>query len=349
MGKKRTFSNGLDFFLAMAKLDAKLIDFKYWGCSLQAGSLGGMRVMKSWMLFLLASLIACGGDSGEKQSVPAGKLSVVCTTGMVADLARNIGGERVAVVGLMGPGVDPHYYKASQGDLDKLGRADLILYNGLHLEGKMQEIFQKMARKKKVVPVAQGISPEELRRPSEFEGNFDPHIWFDVSLWKQTVATVVESLGEVDPDGVEHYRQNGAIYKQKLEELHLWVRAQMEQIRPEQRILVTAHDAFGYFGQAYGIEVLGLQGISTVAEYGVNDVNRLVDLIVSRKVKAIFVESSVPQRSIEAVQEGCRGRGLEVEIGGTLYSDAMGGPDSEADSYIGMVQSNVSTISTALK
>lgn len=305
--------------------------------------------MKNWMLFLAALLVACGGDDGERQAVPSGRLSVVCTTGMIADLAHNIGGERVAVVGLMGPGVDPHYYKASQGDLDKLGRADLILYNGLHLEGKMQEIFQKMARKKKVVPVAQGIPPEALRRPPEFEGNYDPHIWFDVSLWKQTIATVVESLGEVDPDGVDHYRQKGAIYQQELEKLHLWVQTQVDKIPSEQRILVTAHDAFGYFGRAYGIEVLGLQGISTVAEYGVNDVNRMVDLIVSRKVKAIFVESSVPQRSIEAVQEGCRARGLEVEIGGTLYSDAMGGPESGADTYIGMVQSNVNTIAAALR
>ena len=238
--------------------------------------------MKNWMLFLAALLVACGGNDGGQQTASSGKLNVICTTGMVADLARNIGGERVAVVGLMGPGVDPHDYKASQGDLNKLGSADLILYNGLHLEGKMQEIFQKMARKKKVVPVAQGIPLKELRRPPEFEGNFDPHIWFDVSLWEQTIATVVESLVEVDPEGADHYRQNGAIYKQKLEELHLWVRTQVEQIRPEQRILVTAHDAFGYFGQAYGVEVLGLQGISTVAEYGVNDVNRLVDLIVSR-------------------------------------------------------------------
>lgn len=305
--------------------------------------------MKNWMLFLAALLVACGGDDGERQAAPSGKLSVVCTTGMVADLARNIGGERVTVVGLMGPGVDPHYYKASQGDLNKLGRADLILYNGLHLEGKMQEIFEKMARKKKVVPVAQGIPLEKLRKPPEFEGNFDPHIWFDVSLWKQTIATVVESLVEVDLEGADQYRKNGAIYAQRLEELHLWVQGQVEKIPSEQRILVTAHDAFGYFGQAYGVEVLGLQGISTVAEYGVNDVNRLVDLIVSRKVKAIFVESSVPQRSIEAVQEGCRARGLAVEIGGTLYSDAMGGPDSGADSYIGMVQSNVKTISTALQ
>jgi len=305
--------------------------------------------MKSWILLLLVALVACGGDDGEQQVVSFGKLNVVCTTGMVADLARNIGGERVGVVGLMGPGVDPHYYKASQGDLSKLGGADLILYNGLHLEGKMQEIFQKMARKKKVVPVAQSIPVEQLRKPPEFEGNFDPHIWFDVSLWKQTVSTVVESLIEVDPDGADQYRQRGEVYRQKLEELHQWTGKQMGGIPPEQRILVTAHDAFGYFGRAYGVEVLGLQGISTVAEYGVNDVNRLVDLIVSRKVKAIFVESSVPQRSIEAVQEGCRARGLDVKIGGTLYSDAMGGPGSGADSYIGMVQGNVNTIVAALK
>jgi manganese/zinc/iron transport system substrate-binding protein len=268
---------------------------------------------------------------------------------MVADLARNIGGDRVEVIGLMGPGVDPHYYKASQGDLARITDADIVLFNGLFLEGKMEDIFAKMARSKKVVAVAGGVDEENLRRPPEFLGHFDPHIWFDVSLWAQTVEVAVASLSELDPEGAEVYRRNGEQYRARLDALHQWVIEQVGQISEQQRVLITAHDAFGYFGLAYGFEVVGLQGISTVAEYGVNDVTQLVDRIVERQVKAIFVESSVPVRSIEAVRQGCLNRGFEVVIGGTLYSDAMGGAGSGADSYVGMVESNVNTIVGALR
>jgi manganese/zinc/iron transport system substrate-binding protein len=278
-----------------------------------------------------------------------GRISVVCTTGMIADLAQNIGGDRIAVTGLMGPGVDPHYYKASQGDLARMTAADLVLFNGLFLEGKMEDIFAKMARSKKVVAIANGVSEDALRRPPEFKGHFDPHIWFDVSLWAQAIPTVVASLSELDPAGAEIYRQNGARYRTRLDGLHQWVIDQIGQIPIGGRVLITAHDAFGYFGLAYGVEVVGLQGISTVAEYGVNDVTQLVDQIVERQVKAIFVESSVPTRSIEAVRQGCLDRGFDVEIGGTLYSDAMGGPGSGADTYVGMVESNVNTIVGALQ
>jgi len=180
-------------------------------------------------------------------------------------------------------------------------------------------------------------------------GHFDPHIWFDVSLWAQTVEVAVASLSELDPEGAEVYRRNGEQYRARLDALHQWVIEQVGQISEQQRVLITAHDAFGYFGLAYGFEVVGLQGISTVAEYGVNDVTQLVDRIVERQVKAIFVESSVPVRSIEAVRQGCLNRGFEVVIGGTLYSDAMGGAGSGADSYIGMVESNVNTIVGALR
>ncbi len=273
----------------------------------------------------------------------------MCTTGMVADLAEQIGGERVRVVGLMGPGVDPHYYKASQGDLSKLERADLILYNGLFLEGKMQDIFGKIARTKKVVAVADAMDKEHLLQPADFAGHYDPHVWFDVDLWQEAIDPVVRALSEVDPQGAKVYRQNGTAYRQVLSSLHAWVVEQVETVPVEQRVLITAHDAFGYFGRAYGIEVMGLQGISTVAEYGVNDVTQLVDLISERKVPAIFVESSVPERSIEAVRQGCLQRGHAVVIGGTLYSDAMGAPGSGADSYEGMVRTNVETIVGALR
>ena len=298
------------------------------------------------MLWIFILLCALGCDAPERGD---GRIEVVCTTGMVADLARNIGGDRIAVVGMMGPGVDPHYYKASQGDLAKLTGADLILFNGLFLEGKMENIFAKMARSKQVLAVAKKIPEERLLRPPEFEGNFDPHIWFDVSLWAQTIEPVVARLSALDPDGASVYRQNGTRYRARLDSLHQWVVEQVERLPEASRVLITAHDAFGYFGRAYGVEVIGLQGISTVADYGVNDVTRLVDLIVEREVKAIFVESSVPVRSIEAVREGCLGRGFQVKIGGTLYSDAMGAADSGADTYVGMVESNVNTMVGALQ
>ena len=297
---------------------------------------------------LLCALIATACSAPE-QEASNGRIKIVATTGMVADLARNIGGDRVEVIGLMGPGVDPHYYKASQGDLARITDADIVLFNGLFLEGKMEGIFAKMARSKKVVAVAGGIDEKNLRRPPEFLGHFDPHIWFDVSLWMQTVEVAVASLSELDPEGVEVYRRNGEQYRARLDALHQWVIEQVGQIPEQQRVLITAHDAFGYFGLAYGFEVVGLQGISTVAEYGVNDVTQLVDQIVERQVKAIFVESSVPARSIEAVRQGCLNRGFEVVIGGTLYSDAMGGAGSGADSYVGMVESNVNTIVGALR
>lgn len=295
-------------------------------------------------IFILSCALGCGTPERGDQPI-----EVVCTTGMVADLARNIGGDRIAVVGMMGPGVDPHYYKASQGDLAKLTAANLILFNGLFLEGKLEDVFAKMARRKQVLAVAEHLPEERLLRPPEFEGHFDPHIWFDVSLWAQTIEPVVARLSALDPDGAAVYRQNGARYRARLDSLHQWVVEQVALLPEARRVLITAHDAFGYFGRAYGVEVVGLQGISTVAEYGVNDVTRLVDLIVEREVKAIFVESSVPVRSIEAVREGCLERGFPVEIGGTLYSDAMGAAGSGADTYVGMVESNVNTLVGALR
>ena len=300
--------------------------------------------MRWIFIFILSCALGCGApERGDQQ------IEVVCTTGMVADLARNIGGDRIAVVGMMGPGVDPHYYKASQGDLAKLTTANLILFNGLFLEGKLEDVFAKMARRKQVLAVAEHLPEERLLRPPEFEGHFDPHIWFDVSLWAQTIEPVVARLSALDPDGAAVYRQNGARYRARLDSLHQWVVEQVALLPEARRVLITAHDAFGYFGRAYGVEVVGLQGISTVAEYGVNDVTRLVDLIVEREVKAIFVESSVPVRSIEAVREGCLERGFQVEIGGTLYSDAMGAAGSGADTYVGMVESNVNTLVGALR
>ena len=303
-----------------------------------------------YRLFVMAGVLlfcACGG--GETPSVAKNKKRVVCTTGMIGDMARHIAGDRAEVIALMGPGIDPHYYKATQGDLQRLSRADAIFYNGLFLEGKLEDIFEKMARNKTVVAVSRDIPKDRLRKPMAGQGEYDPHIWFDVGLWAETSRVVVETLSELDAEGADVFRANAEAYRKQLRDLHVWTKAQLERVPKDQRVLITAHDAFGYFGLAYGIEVRGLQGISTVAEYGVNDVSRLVNFIVQRRVKAIFVESSVPERSINAVREGCKARGWDVAVGGTLYSDAMGPAGSGADTYLGMVRSNVNTIVEALK
>ena len=300
-----------------------------------------------FIMAIILLLCACG--SGETPPVENNKKLVVCTTGMVGDLVRHVAGDRAEVISLMGPGIDPHYYKATQGDLQKLSRADVIFYNGLFLEGKLEGIFEKMARSKTVIAVSRDIPKDRLRKPVAGQGEHDPHIWFDVSMWAETLPVIVQTLSERDAEGADVFRANAEAYRKQLLDLDAWAKAQIARIPSDQRVLITAHDAFGYFGLAYGIEVRGLQGISTVAEYGVNDVSLLVDFIAKRRVKAIFVESSVPERSINAVREGCKARGWDVSIGGTLYSDAMGPAGSGADTYIGMERSNVNTIVEALK
>lgn len=299
-----------------------------------------------WALLLLAA-VAAGCGRAESAGGSSGKIKVAATTGMVADLAKIIGGERVEVTALMGPGVDPHLYKASEGDIARLANAQIIFYNGLHLEGRMGEILAKMAKEKPTVAVAERIAEATLLKTAD--GAVDPHIWFDVSLWMQAAEMVRESLIQLDPDGRSFYEANAAAYLKELGELHAYAREQIGSVPAQSRVLVTAHDAFGYFGRAYGIEVMGLQGISTAAEYGLADVQRLVDLLVQRQIKAVFVESSVPKRSIEALVQGAGAKGHAVAVGGELFSDAMGPAGSPTGSYVGMVRHNVDTITGALK
>lgn len=307
----------------------------------QASCLGLM------IAFLAVGVLGCGGGGGGR---PAGApLRVTVTTGMVGDLVQRVGGPQVRVTRLMGAGVDPHLYKASQSDLERLSEADLIFYSGLHLEGKMTEIFEKMARVKPTVAVTRGVPVDRLLTPPEFEGAHDPHVWFDVALWRLCLDTVSEELARVDPKHAADFAARRAAYAAELDSLDSWCRSSLAEVRADRRVLVTAHDAFGYFGRAYGVEVLGLQGISTVSEFGLNDLNRLVDLIVTRKVPAVFVESSVSPRSIEALVKGCAGRGSPVRLGGTLFSDAMGADDTPEGQYPGMVRHNVRTIVAALR
>ena len=303
--------------------------------------------MKLHFLLLLGllSLAGCGGGDTSQQK----KLRIVTTTGMIEDAVRNIVGDSATVTALMGPGVDPHLYKASQQDLSLLTEADIVFYNGLHLEGKMVEVLEKLARTKPVVAVADGVDQAKLRTPPEFNGNHDPHIWFDVKLWEGGVRKIAETLQAKDTANAAAYRQRAERYLGQLDSLDAWVRGHIATIPQGQRVLITAHDAFGYFGQAYGIEVHGLQGISTVSEYGLADVQALVQMIAGRNIKAVFVESSVPRRSIEAVVEGVKAKGKNVSIGGQLFSDAMGAKGTPEGTYIGMVSANVNIIVNALK
>jgi manganese/zinc/iron transport system substrate-binding protein len=273
---------------------------------------------------------------------------VVTTIGMITDVAQNVGGERVSVTGLMGPGVDPHLYKASEGDVSSLSEADVIFYNGLHLEAKMGEVLEQMGGRVKTVAVTNGVDESLLLSPPEFEGAFDPHVWFDVTLWMKTVETVRDTFVEVDPGSADLYRANAQDYLAKLEELQAYVQDQTARVPQQQRVLITAHDAFNYFGQAYGFEVRGLQGISTATEAGTGDVQALADFIAESQIPAIFVESSVPVRNIEAVQAAVQARGFQVSIGGELFSDAMGDWGTEEGTYVGMVRHNVDTIVGAL-
>jgi manganese/zinc/iron transport system substrate-binding protein len=303
-------------------------------------------------VLLLASLLlsACV-TSGRGSQLPISErtVNVVTTTGMIADIARNVGGERVQVTALMGPGVDPHLYKASEGDVIRLQEADVILYNGLHLEAQMGDVLERLNEfGLKTVAVTDKIDRSLLQSPPEFQGNFDPHVWFDVSLWMKAVEQVRETLMELDPGHASLYQSNAEGYLAELGNLHQYVLDQANSVPEEQRILITAHDAFNYFGRAYGFEVRGLQGISTEAQAGTADVQALANFIVERRIPAVFVESSVPQRNVEAVQAAVNAKGFEVRIGGSLFSDAMGSEGTPEGTYVGMVRHNIDTIVTAL-
>lgn len=289
-------------------------------------------------------------ESGSRIEKPfAGEypIRIVCTTGMVAELVRKVGGDSVAVTQMMGDGVDPHLYKASPGDVSQLSQADAIFYSGLHLEGKMTDVFERMARKKPTIAVADAI-PQSQRIDND--GNsFDPHVWFDVSLWREAAGVVRDRLKEFDPPYAEAYQKRADTYRSELAALHEDTKTQLHSIPKERRVLVTAHDAFRYFGRAYDLEVKGIQGISTESEAGLKDVNDLVAFLVERKIKAVFVESSVPDKNVRALLEGCRARGHQIAIGGELFSDAMGKPGTPEGTYVGMVRHNVDTIVKALK
>lgn len=301
--------------------------------------------------FIIILFMGCANKAADNNQ-KSGKLNIVATTGMVADAVKNVVGDKADVTALMGPGVDPHLYKATQGDLTKLTNADVVFYNGLHLEGKMQEIFEKMARTKTVYAITNDLAETSLRPLEGGENSkykYDPHIWFNVKLWSKTLKGIAEKLSEVDKANAPSYQKNYMTYEQKLLSLHNKIVEDVTAIPTAQRVLITSHDAFGYLGDAYNFEVNALQGISTVNEFGLQDVKQLVDFITSKNIKSIFVESSVPRKPLEAVIAGCKDKGSSVSIGGELFSDAMGAAGTPEGTYVGMVEHNFSTIINALK
>jgi len=275
--------------------------------------------------------------------------AIVATTGMVADLVSSVVGRHGTVTSLMGRGADPHLFKPTRNDVRRLLDADLIFASGLMLEHRMEETLEQMEHSgKPVFAVTDGLERARLIQPEGLDGVYDPHVWMDVALWADCADYVAETLSESDPEHKEEYRANATKYQQQLRELDEYVRRVIESIPAEQRVLVTAHDAFEYFSRRYQIEVRSVQGVSTESEAGVQDINLLVDFLVERKIPAVFVETSVNPKHLTAVQEGCQARGFAVRIGGELYSDAMGSEGTYEGTYIGMIDANATTIAVAL-
>lgn len=307
------------------------------------GSAGG--VTRRALLLLGLAAVALPGGLPARAEAP---LSVVATTGMIADAARRIGGDAVEVRALMGPGVDPHAYRQTRTDIAAMVRADLVLWHGLYLEAQMEEFLRKLGERKPTVAVAESLPREQLIAHVDYSDKFDPHVWMDPRLWSKVVENVRETLSAQRPSQADAFAANAAAYLAELEELAAYSDKVFGSVPEGARVLVTAHDAFSYFGRAQGFEVLGIQGISTQSEAGLQRVAELVDTLVDRKIGAVFVESSVSDRSVRALVEGAAAKGHTVIIGGELFSDAMGKDGTYEGTYPGMIDHNATTISRAL-
>ena len=315
------------------------------------------QFLKTSLCLLVLLLMVAGGCQKDNSEDPANanpatekKLHVVATISMITDILENIGRDRIDVTGIVGEGVDPHLYKPTAGDVERLKDAEIIFYNGLNLEAKIiGAALDKMAYKTKAVAVTDGTLRSHLRTSSEFPGGYDPHVWHDVSLWMKAAERVRDTLAQADPNNAEYYRSNAKNYLAALKTLHDDLQNLATQVPAQRRILVTTHDAFGYLGRAYDFDVRGLQGLNTETEAGVADVRELAAFIIEHRIPAMFVETSTPSQGIEAVQAAVRAKGFEVEIGGGLFADAMGTPGTPEGTYIGMMRHNIDTIVNALR
>lgn len=305
-----------------------------------------LTIILSLIMMFFIMLISCGKLKEKPHST--GKIRVTTTTTMLTDLVKTIGGDKVEVTGLMGEGVDPHLYSASAGDIEKLANADVIVYGGLHLEGKMTEVFEKLSTlDKAILNVGSKLDKKKVHL---IDGETpDPHVWFNTEMWETEARAVAVELGEFDAKNKDYYMKNFENYKIQLDELTNYVKKRIEEIPPKSRVLVTAHDAFNYFGEQFGLEVRAIQGVSTDSETGTKNISDLANFIAERNIKAVFVESSVPKKSIEALQEAVKARGKEIKIGGELYSDSLGDKQHNAETYIKTVKANADTIVNALK
>jgi len=302
-------------------------------------------------LLTLSALIlsGCGGDPTISESTETKPLTIITTTGMITDPASLIAGEHASVTGLMGSGIDPHLYKPTRTDIAKLMDADIVLYSGLLLEGRMTDSFVRIASSGIAVrAVTESVAEEFLLSPEEFAGHHDPHLWMDPIAWMQAVEVMAQTLIDNDPEHANDYRANADNYKSQIADLDAYAKSVLESVPESQRILITAHDAFNYFGRRYGYQVVGIQGISTESEAGVRDIERLVDLLVENKIKAVFIETTVSERNINAIIAGANARDHKVIIGGALFSDAMGQEGTYEGTYIGMIDHNITLIARAL-
>ncbi len=312
-----------------------------------------MNVIKFVYIMFVISILFSGCRKSESadqsQSDKNGHFNIVTTVGMVGDIVKQVAGEKASVINIIGEGVDPHLYKPTRSDVAEFLNADIIFYAGLSLEGKMTDVLIKIAGEgKRVHAVTELIDESFLLEPSEFAGHYDPHVWMDVNGWMKAVEAVATSLNKFDPENSSYYLSNADRYIKQLSELDAYAVKCITSIPESSRALVAAHDAFNYFGRAYAIDVMGIQGISTESEAGLKDINNLIDLIVKRDVKAVFVETSVASKNVKALIEGAGKKGKSIKIGGTLYSDAMGEPGSYEGTYLGMIDHNVTTITNAL-
>jgi manganese/zinc/iron transport system substrate-binding protein len=296
----------------------------------------------------LCGFLLLGCNDQADKAAGQGPYRITCTVGMITDIVRNVAGDRAVVEGIMAEGVDPHLYKPTRDDVVKLQQADVVFYNGLMLEGKMADVLVKVARSGKPVFAVTEMLDDEQYVMTDPQQHYDPHVWMDVKGWILAVRAVAKALGEHDSGHAAQYQANAEKYIAELQKLDAYARQVIESIPKSQRVLVTAHDAFSYMGRAYGLEVRGIQGLSTESEAGVRDINELVDFLVQRKIGAVFVETSVADKNVRALVEGARSRGHDVKIGGSLFSDAMGKPGTYEGTYIGMIDHNVTTIARAL-
>ena len=301
-------------------------------------------------VLIISFFVACAPEvNKEADNKEPQKLKIVVTTNILGDMVRNIVKNKAEVTTLMGSGVDPHLYKATQNDITALMDADIIIYNGLHLEGKMGEVFERIDNEKLIVAASDGIPDSLLITSNEFQGSHDPHIWFDPTLWSKACEYVTKQIASQDSTIKDIVKHQGRLYAHNMLGIDFWIKQELKKIPDERRILITAHDAFGYFGRAYNLDVKGLQGLSTLSEYGLKDVTEMVDFIIANKVKSIFVETSVNEQSIKSVIEGCKEKGYELKMGNSLFSDAMGEPNKIGGSYLDMMKYNVNSIIKGLK